>query len=628
MIKYLLFFLSAVAVSLAVTPLVRLLAKRAKILDLPSERKIHQKPVPLLGGVPIFITFNFALLMGFILGDVYIKNFFLENWKALLLCQIIILGLGIYDDIKRLKPGIKFLIQILSGSLLLLFGMGIYEIANPISGNIIDLGLFSIPLTILWVVGITNALNLVDGLDGLAAGTSFIVCAAIAGIAFLNQNIGIALAALILAGSLLGFLRYNFYPAKIFLGDSGSLLLGFLLSVLSIKGSTKGAVIVAVLAPILVLGLPIMETLLSMIRRFLRSAHLVDYSNHNGKVKALFFRGASMFQADKDHIHHRLLKMGFSQRKAVLFLYGLCAGLGVFALISVAIADLNRTLFLSAILVAVFVGVRSLNYQEFKILESGLLIPLFNFPVFKKRTFHAFFDLLLITASFYLSFVLIMRNFGVVDRNPFVEALPIVLFTKITIFYLMGLYKGEWLYSSIEDLLLAGKTLVLATLASDILLGFIFGLNPFGGFVFFLLDFYLLSTFVIGFRASFRIVNNLYSKDAESRGKKVLIYGAGHRGSIALKEIKYNGSYFASPIGFIDDDFQKKGKMIHNCPILGSIEEIEEIALNKEIEEIVISTDKIGKDKIGKLLDFCKRKGIIMRQFEFRFYDFPELSNE
>ena len=628
MINYLIFFLSAAVVSYAVTPLVKLLAKRANILDAPSERKIHKKPVPLLGGVSIFVAFNLALLLAFVLGDEFIQSFFIENWRALLLCQFVILGLGIYDDIKRLNPGIKFLFQVLSGTLVLLFGMGIYEIANPITGNLVNLGFFSIPLTILWVVGITNALNLVDGLDGLAAGTSFIVCTAIAGIAFLNQNTSIALAALILAGSVLGFLRYNFYPAKIFLGDSGSLLLGFLLSILSIKGSTKGAALVAVLAPILVLGLPIMETLISMVRRLLRSTHVVDYSNNNGKIKALFFRGHSIFQADKDHIHHRLLKMGFSQRKAVLFLYGLCAVLGVFALVSVAVADINRTLFLAALLIAVFVGVRSLNYQEFKILESGLLIPLFNFPVLKRKSFHAFFDLLFITSSFYLSFVLVFKNMGGFEKNLFVSALPIVLFTKILIFYLMGLYKGEWMYSSIEDLMLAAKTLILATLTSDILLGFIFGLNPFGGFIFFLTDFYLLSTFVIGFRASFRVVDSFYRKKTETRAKKVLIYGAGHRGSIALKEIKYNGTYFVAPIGFIDDDSRKKGKMIHNCPILGSLEELEDIAIKREIEEIVVSTDKIGKDKIARLLDFCRRKNIIMRQFEFRFYEFPEFSNE
>lgn len=628
MIKYLIFFLSSAAISFAVTPLVRLLAKRANILDMPSERKVHQKPVPLLGGIPVFMTFNLVLLLGYVFGDANIKMFFLENWKPLLICQCIILGLGIYDDIKRLNPGIKFLIQVLSGSLLLVFGMGIYDIANPVTGSVIHLGLFSIPLTILWVVGITNALNLVDGLDGLAAGISFIVCMAIGGMAYLNQNIGIGLVALILAGTLLGFLRYNFYPAKIFMGDSGSLLLGFLLSVLSIRGASKSATLVAILAPILILGLPIMETLLSMARRFLRSTHMVDLSGNNGKFKALFFRGFSMFEADKDHIHHRLLKKGFSQRKAVLLLYGLCAGLGIFALVSVAVTDLNKTLFLAAILVAVFIGIRTLNYQEFKILESGLLLPLFNFPVLKKRAFQAFFDLLLITASFYLSFILVIKSFGGAEKSLFMEALPLVLFIKIIIFYVMGLYKGEWLYSSIEDLLLVVKSLITATLMSDILVGLIIGLRPFGGFIFFLTDFYLLGTFVLGFRISYRVVNNLYNRNAENRGKKVLIYGAGHRGSIALKEIKYNGTYFASPIGFIDDDARKRGKMIHNCPILGSIEDIEEVALRNEIEEIVVSTDKIGKDKIGKLIDFCKRKGIIMRQFEFRFYDFPELSSE
>lgn len=628
MIKYLIYFFLSVSISLVLTPLIRLFAKKANIYDVPSARKVHRKPAPLLGGIPIFVSLNATLLIGYFLNNVYIKEFLSEKWKPLFLCQLIILVLGIFDDIQKLQPRIKFLIQIFAGCLLLLFGIGINIINNPFSGGLIHLGIWSIPITILWVVGITNALNLIDGLDGLAAGTSVIVCVALFGISFLFQNIAMSFVFLILAGSILGFLRYNFFPAKIFLGDSGSLLLGFLLAVLSIQGSYKGPTLVAVLVPILALGFPIMETLLSMIRRFLKSVHMVDYPQKNGKFKALFLNGFSMFEADKDHVHHRLLKLGFSQRRAVLILYGFCAALCIFAFLIVTIKNINVTLFMGAVVIAFVIGIRSLKYQEFKILESGLLLPLFNFPVINKRVFQAFFDLFSISLSFYLSFILILRNFGGTEKNLFIRTLPIVLVIKILIFYLSGLYKRSWVYSSAEDLLSLTKSLVLSSLGSLFILGLVFGIRSFTGILFFLIDFYLATTFIMGYRISYKLVHGLYNRNHVNIGKKGLIYGAGHRGSVALRELQNNGSTFFSPVGFIDDDISKKGKAFHNYPILGPVEDIEEFVSKNDVKEILVSTDKIEKERIGKLIDYCRQKGIIMRQFEFRFYEYPQPESE
>jgi len=628
MTKYLIYFFLSVSISLVLTPMIRLIAKKANIYDVPSARKVHRRPTPLLGGIPIFVSLNLTLFIGFLLNNVYIREFLSDKWKPLLLCSMIILVLGVFDDIRRLQPRMKFLIQIFAGCLLLLFGIGIYDITNPFSEGLIHLGTLSIPITILWVVGITNALNLIDGLDGLAAGTSLIVCIALFGISFLFQNIGISFVFLILAGSILGFLRYNFHPAKIFLGDSGSLLLGFLLAVLSIQGSYKGPTLVAVLVPILALGFPIMETLLSMIRRFLRSIHMVDYPQKNGKFKALFLNGFSMFEADKDHVHHRLLSLGFSQRRAVLILYGLCGALCIFAFLIVLIKDINITLFIGAVVIAFVIGIRSLRYQEFKILESGLLLPLFNFPVVNKRVFQAFFDLFLISLSFYFSFILIFRNFGGYEKNLFIRTLPIVLVIKILIFFLSGLYKRSWFHTSVEDLLMLTKSLVLSSFGSLFVLGLVFGIDSFRGILFFLIDFYISTTFIMGYRMSYKLVHSLYNRNSGHKGKRGLIYGAGHRGSVALKEIKNNGSSFFSPIGFIDDDIDKKGKIFHNYPILGPVENIEEFVSQNDVTEILVSTDKIEKEKIGKLIDFCKQKGIIMRQFEFRFYEFPQLESD
>ena len=520
MIKYLLFFLTSIAISLLITPLIRLVAIKLNILDLPSKRKIHKKPMPLLGGIPIFIAFNLTIFLGILFNFEYLEKFYTSKWMSIFIAQLIILGIGIYDDIKKTKPWVKFLFQIFAASLLIVAGLGIHIITNPFSGNSINLGILFIPITILWVVGVTNALNLIDGLDGLATGTSFIACITIFGIAYIYQNIGIALVSLILAGSILGFLRYNFYPAKIFLGDSGSLLLGFLLAVLSLQGSHKGAVMVAILAPILILGLPITDTLLAMIRRFLKPINPVNYQNENGKLKNLLLKGLSIFEADKDHIHHRLLKIGFSQKKVVLILYGICVVLCALALVTIAWKNINITLFLVAIIIASFIGIKSLKYKEFRILENGLLLPLFDIPLINKRIFKGFIDLLFISLSYYFSFLLVAGRFDIQAKTLFIQTLPMVLAIKIIIFYLSGLYKGIWKYSNIEDLIKIGKTLIFSSICSSLLLILMFGSKSFGGLIFFILDFYLLSSLVGGSRISYRVINHRYNKKDSTELKR------------------------------------------------------------------------------------------------------------
>ena len=622
MIAYLAFFLTATVLAYLTTPLIRHLAQRTNILDYPSERKIHQKPIPLLGGIPIFISFNLTVIVAFVFAKSFFDERFLSNWPALLICQIIILGLGFFDDLIRLEPLTKFLFQILVGVLIVLFGFGIHSVANPFGGKIIALGFLSVPITIIWFVLITNALNLVDGLDGLATGTALIACLTIFALSYFNQNISVSIVALILAGSLFGFLRYNFYPAKIFLGDTGSLLLGFLLAFLSIHSSSKGATLVAIMAPVLALGLPIMETLLSMIRRFLRSIHIIDYPTKNGNYRGLFFRGFSFFKPDKDHVHHRLLNLGFSHKKAVLVLYGVCICLSLLAFFSVALVNINLVALMGAVLVAFFIGLRSLKYQEFKILENGLLIPIFNFPVISRRFFMAFYDLLVIALSSYLSFILIFWKQEGQPKGFFIETISVFLLTKIIVFYLLGIYKISWFYSSLEEVMKIIGAVFLSSLTAFSISMLVVGIQSFGGLAFFIIDFYLVLTFAGGLRVSYRILNVYYKKGLVNKGKKLLIYGAGYRGSSALKEIRDNGSYMFLPVGFIDDDPGKKGKTIHGCPILGSIEDIGRISTENEISEIVVSSPKIGKDKIKRMIEFCKSRGIVLRQFEFRFYEF------
>jgi UDP-GlcNAc:undecaprenyl-phosphate GlcNAc-1-phosphate transferase len=622
MSKFLLIFAIAAGASYLLTPLVRRFAVLANITDLPNERKIHKKPIPLLGGFSVFIAFNLSVVIGLMITPSLGAGTILSRWPSFFICETIVLFLGFLDDLKHLKPSLKFVFQVGVGFLAFVFGFGIQNVANPFGGGIINLGLLSMPVTILWVVFIANALNLIDGLDGLAAGTAFIASMTIFAISFFNANEGIALVSIVLAGSVLGFLRYNFHPATIFLGDSGSLLLGFLLAIFSVQGSSQGPTVLAMMAPILALGLPIMDTLLSMGRRFLKSIHVIDYSTKKNSTKALLIGRFSVFAADKDHLHHRLLKRGFSQRKAVLILYGVCIGLSALAFLSFAYKNVNMIPFMGAILIAFFIGIRRLNYPEFKILENGLLIPIINFPMVSGRLFLAFFDLMAISFSAYLGISLLFKGFGESAQAHFIQVVPLLLLIKIGVFFLSGIYRLSLVQASLEEAARILGTIFLSSLSSFLIMSLIFDVDDFGGPAFFVLDFYLLLTLAGGFRGTFRVLKSYYEKGLSVKGRKVLIYGAGSRGSSVLKEIRHNGSYTISPVGFIDDDPQKIGRDLHGCPIIGALEDLDELYKQNDISEIIISTEKIGRDKVKKLVEFCEKKGIVLRQFEFRFYEF------
>lgn len=319
-------FVLAAGFSLLLTPWVIKLARFVGAIDQPGERKAHSHPMPRLGGVAVFLScfISFGLVALFdrpLLSGSWI---FSSEGGLFGLCLFIVMLLGFWDDLRSLKPFQKFGVQVLLSSVVYIAGFRVSAVMNPFGGGWLDVHAVDYPLTVLWIVGVTNALNLIDGLDGLAAGVATIAAFTILPIALLWGDTGTAVLAVILAGALIGFLRYNFNPAKIFLGDSGSLFIGFMLAVLSIKSSTKSTTTFALVIPILALGLPIMDTLLSMIRRFLHS-----FLPSEAKESSIVGRLKTIFSPDKSHIHHRLLARGLSHRTAVLVLYGVSSVLGI-----------------------------------------------------------------------------------------------------------------------------------------------------------------------------------------------------------------------------------------------------------------------------------------------------------
>ena len=292
------------ALSLLLTPAVRWLAIRMNFLALPVSRSVHKSPVPYMGGVAIYLAFVLTSVMYWDLSD--------SSLQGLLLAGGFMVLVGVVDDLMNLPPAVKLMGQVAAVIILVLYGISIEKVTHP-WGGFIHFGYWSIPVTMLWVLAFTNALNFIDGLDGLAAGVALI-----ASLTFLNVALqtGQPLLAVyicaVLGGAALGFLPYNFHPAKIFMGDAGSMFLGFMLASISIVGTLKSTAAIALGIPILVLGLPVMDTVWAIFRRL---------SN-----------GQAVYQADRNHFHHRLLKMGMSHREAVLVMYCVSGWMGISAL--------------------------------------------------------------------------------------------------------------------------------------------------------------------------------------------------------------------------------------------------------------------------------------------------------
>lgn len=317
-------------ISFASTPTVIALARKINAIDVPKDsRRIHKKPIPLIGGLAIFYGFIISVLCFAVME---------KELMGILIGAVIMVTVGVIDDMRDLNAKVKLLFQIIAAAIVIYFGVDIQYVANPFSAwfgpQYINLGLWSIPITMIWIIGVTNAVNLIDGLDGLAAGVSSIASVALLSMTLLSRNVNAAIVTAALAGAGFGFLPYNFNPAKIFMGDTGSTFLGFVLACISIQGVMKTYAVVSVAVPVLILGLPIFDTLFAIIRRILKRKPIMS--------------------PDRGHLHHRLLDMGFSQRQTVTILYTLTSILCLTAVV-MALKGTWRGLLLVLAVVAILI---------------------------------------------------------------------------------------------------------------------------------------------------------------------------------------------------------------------------------------------------------------------------------
>jgi UDP-GlcNAc:undecaprenyl-phosphate GlcNAc-1-phosphate transferase len=602
------FFISAFVLTASLTPLVRWVALRRGWVAHPKSDRWHQTPTALMGGIAIFVGLAIPLLflLDFSsLATSLVKNHFVPDevflTAGLLLGTAFLFGLGLLDDFRSLKPQTKLLGQIVVAVIMTFLGFRLQWFESLTLDTM---------ATLFWIVGITNAFNLIDNMDGLCAGVGLVAALSLA-VLFSPSASAPFWMALALSGALAGFLIYNFKPAKIFMGDCGSLVIGFCLSGLTLylPESLKVNRLAGIAVPILVLMVPILDTTLVT------------------TVRLLSGRKAST--GGRDHTSHRLVLMGFSEKKAVLFLYAVGAVSGIAGIFS----SRSDTITSPAVIVPMIVAIGLMGIYlsqlrvypegEFSSLRDRSFTPVLIELTYKRHVLLVLLDFILVSFSYYLSYRLRFdgQEFSFYFKI-FLKSLPVVIGCKLIVFYLIGIYQGMWRFLSTNDVFLYLRASFIASVVSIAAVTFIYRFTDFSKGLF-LIDWILTSGLLLIARGSFRMFVEIQKRKSLS-GDKVIIYGAGRGGELLLREILNNAQLKVKPIGFIDDDRLMIGKKIQNVPIVGDGSQLEKVFQKEAFTGILISfqqTDPKSNMAYVAAKDFCRRKNLFLKSFKIGLQD-------
>jgi UDP-GlcNAc:undecaprenyl-phosphate GlcNAc-1-phosphate transferase len=574
----------AFVLALVLTPLVRAFARRAGMVAVPKTDRWHKKPTAMLGGVVIWLTVILAYFI-FIPLTVY--------GPVILLASTFLFLVGLVDDVIHIKPYQKLIGQVLGAAFVVYYGLSL-----PWTGSV----LLNMALAIFWLIGITNAINLLDNMDGLASGIA-IIAAGFLALSFVNTGqFNEALIMLMFAGALLGFLIYNSNPASIFMGDCGSMFVGFFLAssaLINLTGGRTRSFLPVLTVPILVLFIPIFDTTFVTVLRKLS--------------------GRAASQGGRDHTSHRLVALGLSERRAVWMLYGFAALSGVVAiLVQRARLDVSLAAIAGFTILLTLLGVYLGGVKVYDQSEAALAMrdkPLYAFLVdvsYKRRIFEVLLDVVLIILSYWAAYAI---NFPPTSPawNLFIRTLPVLVFIKMSVFLVMGVYRGLWRYTSMSDLIVFAKAVVLSSVASLIVLLFAFRFAGFSRKVF-VIDAVLMLIFLAGSRMAFRLFRQILPAVGQRNGRRVLIYGAGDGGELLLRELRNNRELNLSPIGFLDDDPAKAGKVIHGLRVFGGNGDLGNVCKQHEVDEVVISSLKMTDERVQEVLQICADRQIVVKR--------------
>ena len=573
------------------TPLVIWCARRLEWVAYPREDRWHGCPTALMGGIAIYAAATAALLAVASIEAVW------AIWGGATLMFVV----GTVDDLARIRPAAKLAAQVVATGLLLYDGYAFGIHWSP---------WVSFPLTLLWVVGITNAVNLLDNMDGLAAGIAGIAALVMTGFAGVTGGTTALVVGGVVGGAALGFLVFNFKPARIFMGDCGSLFLGFAIASLALiiqqQPGVGGAAAVG-LVPLAVLSVPILDTTLVTFMRKLA--------------------GRPVSQGGQDHTSHRLVFLGLSERHAVLMLYLLSLGSGALALL-VLFVDVALFYALS-VFMGIGLGMFGIHVAQANVYRGaegdgasssspsgrGLRALYRLFGNRWKVGGGMFADVLLVGAAFVVAHYLRYESgLTALQEARMVEVLPIVVGAKVLVFYAMGLYRGIWRHAGTPELV---RTVAATLLAGTVTFGVYAALQGLAAVSMSVLviDWMIVTMAVVGVRFGFRGLRQYFAANRDE-GRRVLLYGAGDAGVLTLRELRRNPALGRRPIGFIDDDPLKQKQTIQGVKVQGTGDDLLQVCDEEDVDEVIVTTTTMSDDRQRTVCRRCREAGIPCTEFD------------
>lgn len=597
---------ASAGLAVVLTPLVRVLARRFGMVAKPKTDRWHKAPTAMMGGVAIW----FSVIASYF---AFIRPYTVRGWShfpdshldAVILASTFLFLVGLADDLLHSKPYQKLIGQIMGSAFVIYYGLSLpWTSSRPVN----------MAITIFWLIGVTNAVNLLDNMDGLAAGIAAIASAFLA-LSFISTNQPMeALMLLAFAAALIGFLVFNSNPASIFMGDSGSMFIGFFLAsaaLVNVAGGRSRSLVPVLAVPILVLFIPIFDTTFVTILR---------------KIA-----GRSVSLGGRDHTSHRLVALGMSERHAVWMLYGLAALSGVLALLvqrvnlDVSLAAIAGFTILLTLLGVYLAGVKVYDDTDEAIAQRDNSPYAFLIDLsYKRRIFEVLLDVVLILLAYWCAYAI---KFGALSGsgawNLFLRTLPVLVFVKMASFLVMGVYRGIWRYTSLDDLVVFVKAVILSSVLSVLAVLFAFRFEGFSRTIF-IIDALLMFMFLAGSRMAFRLFRQVIPVSRNSAGRRVLIYGAGDGGELLLRELQNNRALKYSPVGFLDDDPAKHGKLIHGLEVYNGNGDLSAVCRKVEVDELLISSSMMSEERLLKIKEICRTQNIAVKRMRITIEDLSD----
>jgi UDP-GlcNAc:undecaprenyl-phosphate/decaprenyl-phosphate GlcNAc-1-phosphate transferase len=580
------FALIGFALGLVLTLACERVAPRVGLVARPTADRWHRTVIPMMGGV--------AIVLGTVLPTLVAASSN-RNLVVLTVTALAMAVVGFVDDVRRLNAQAKLLAQIVLSAVLLLFGLEL---------QLTGLRLVDVFITLFWLVGITNAFNLLDNMDGLAATIAIVVASFRLLFAYSDgDTAGMQITAAFI-GAVAAFLVRNFPPAKIFMGDAGSLFVGFFLAGLSLVSSDRAysrGVAAVLVIPVLLLLIPIFDTAFVTLTRLLA--------------------GRSPAVGGRDHTSHRLVAIGLSERRAVLLFAVLAAASGSVALFSYRVGLAQAVVLLALLVIGlVLLGIHLSRVRVVHTSEprgSGPVVRIIADFQYKRQVMTLLLDVCFIVLAYYSAYLTRFEHDFALYLSELYGSLPIVLLVQVVTLAAFGLYRGVWRYTTLSDAIRIVKAVTVAVVLSVVVLVYTHRFVGFSRTVF-LLDWLLLITLVAGSRVSFRVFGELLRPPRRPSADRVLVYGAGSGGELIVREILNNVTLQRVPVGFIDDDRNKHHTRIHGLPVLGGSDQLETIVRDRRVNEVIVSSTTIGPDRLATVTQVCRRLEVAVRHASLR----------